>query len=102
MDLATLVFSAIAALGTVLGVWVASKSLREIVERKHRKLDAVLADYEKMFSRLYQHAMGDLDEAGHVKPEKARTFGEIADNMMYIHCGDEAEAWQRYRDAHGI
>lgn len=102
VNLATLIFSAIAAVGTVMGVWVASSSLREVVERKHRKLDAVIADYEKLFHRLYQHAMGDLDENGHVRQEKAAAFGEIADNIMYLHCGSEAEAWQRYREVHDI
>lgn len=102
MDLATLIFTAIAAVGSVLAVVVSSKPTRDALERRHRRLDAVTADYEKMFSRLYQHAMGDLDDAGHVKQEKARTFAEIAGNMMYLHCGSEAEAWQRYRQVNGI
>jgi hypothetical protein len=60
MDVATLVFSGIAALGAVLAVVVASRPLLRLVESKHGKLDAVLQDYEEMFGRLYRFVMEDL------------------------------------------
>jgi hypothetical protein len=102
MDVATLVFSAIAAVGTVMAVWVASGPLRQLIESKHRKLDAVTADYAEMFGRLYRFVMDDLNDTSHVKPENAKIFTEIAGNEMYLHCGSEAEAWQRYRQTHKI
>ena len=102
MDVATLAFSGIAAIGVVMTVAVASKPLLRLIEAKHQKLDAVLADYEEMFGRLYIFVMNDLDETGHVKAENAKIFTEIADNVMYLHAGNQAEAWQRYREIHEI
>jgi hypothetical protein len=51
MDTATLIFSGVAAVGAVMAVVVASRPLLRLVESKHRTLDAVLQDYEKMFAR---------------------------------------------------
>jgi hypothetical protein len=102
MGVATLVFSGIAAVGAVMAVAIASKPLLNLVEAKHQKLDAVLADYEEMFGRLYRFVMNDLDETGHVKAENAKIFTEIADNVMYLHAKDQVEAWQRYRESHEI
>jgi hypothetical protein len=102
MDAATLIFSGIAAVGAVMAVVVASRPLLRLVESKHRKLDAVLQDYEKMFGRLYRFVMEDLDTDSHVKTENAKIFTTIADNVMYLHAADEGEAWQTYRDVHDI
>ncbi len=102
MDTATLIFSAVAAVGTVLGVAVASGPLMRLVEAKHRKVDEVTGDYREMFARLYRFVMDDLDEGGHVKMENAKIFTQIAGNEMYIHTEDEAAAWQCYRETHGI
>lgn len=102
MGVATLIFAGIAAIGAVMAVVVASKPLLNLVESKHRRLDAIIADYEKMFGRLYAFVMNDLDEAGHVKPANARIFTAIAGNEMYIHAGDGADAWQSYRRTQGI
>ena len=102
MDVATLVFSGIAALGAVMAVVVASGPLLRLVGAKHRKLDAVLQDYEKMFGRLYRFVMEDLGADGRVKTENAKIFAMIADNVMYLHSAGECEAWQRYRDVHDI
>lgn len=102
MEMATLIFSGIAAIGAVMAVAVASKPLLRLIEAKHQKLDAVLADYEEMFGRLYRFVMDDLDDTGHVKTENAKVFTQIADSIMYLHCGSEAEAWQRYREIREI
>lgn len=102
MNVATLVFSGIAAVGAVMAVVVASGRLLRLVESKHSKRDAILADYAEMFGRAYRFAMEDLDEEGHVRPENAKVFDAIAGNVMYLHCGSEAEAWQRYRQVHEI
>ena len=102
MDVATLVFSGIAAVGAVMAVVVASKPLLRLVESKHGELDAVLRDYEEMFGRLYRFVMEDLDPDGHVKAENAKIFMAIADNLMYLHAGSEGEAWQAYREVHEI
>jgi len=102
MDVATLVFSGIAAIGAVMAVVVASKPLLRLVEAKHQKLDSVVTDYEEIFGRLYRFVMDDLDDAGHVKPENAKIFTVIAGNEMYLHCGSESEAWQRYRQVREI
>jgi hypothetical protein len=102
MDAATLIFSGIAAVGAVMAVVVAIGPLLRLVGSKHRKLDAVLQDYEKMFARLYRFVMEDPDADGHVKTENAKIFTTIADNVMYLHAADEGEAWQMYRDVHDI
>ena len=102
MDVATLIFSGIAAIGAVMTVTVASGRLLRLVESKHRKLDAVLQDYEEMFGRLYRFVMEDLDPDGHVKAENAKVFTTIADNVMYLHAASEGDAWQRYREVHEI
>lgn len=102
MEVMTLVFSGIAAVGAVMTVVVASGPLLRLVESKHGKLDAVLQDYEEMFGRLYRFAMEDLDPDGHVKTENAKVFATVADNVMYLHAGREGDAWQRYREVHEI
>ena len=102
MDIATLVFSGIAAVGAVMAVVVASRPLLGLVGSKHGKLDAVLRDYEEMFGRLYRFVMEDLDPGGHVKTENAKVFATIADDVMYLHAGSEADAWQSYREVHEI
>lgn len=102
MDVATLVFAGVAAVGAVLAVAVASKPLLRLVESKHRQRDEILGDYREMFGRLYRFAMDDLDSDGHVRTRNAQVFTQIADNVMYLHCKDEAEAWQRYREVHEI
>jgi hypothetical protein len=37
-----------------------------------------------------------------VKTENAKVFTTIADNVMYLHAGSEADAWQSYREVHEI
>jgi hypothetical protein len=102
MDVATLVFSGIAALGAVMAVVVASGPFLRLVKDKHGKLDAVLQDYEKMFGRLYRFVMEDLDADGKVKTKNAKIFATVADNVMYLHSANEGEAWQSYRDVHDL
>lgn len=64
MAVGTLVFSAIAALGSVMAVIVASQPVRRITADKHRKLDYVTQSYTEIFGRLYRFAMEDLDAEG--------------------------------------
>lgn len=98
----TVIFSGIAALGTVLAVVVASKPVLQIIDERRGREEHILASYREMFGRTYQFVMNDLDDNGKVKPANARIFAQIVGNMMYLHCGDEDEAWQRYRDTHEI
>ena len=102
VDILTLIFSGIAAVGAVMAVCVASGPQMRLVESKHRKLDKVTDSYREMFGRAYRFVMDDLDGTGHVKPENAKTFGRLADGVMYRHAADEAEAWERHRDIHGL
>jgi hypothetical protein len=102
MSVATLIFAAIAAVGSVLAVVINSQPLLDLVEDKHRRRDHILQSYEEMFGRLYRFVMADLDEAGHVKAENAKIFTTVADNVMYLHSGSEAEAWQRYKEVHDL
>jgi hypothetical protein len=102
MDIATLVFSGIAAVGAVMAVSVASRPLLSLVESKQGKREAVLRENEEMFGRLYRFVMEDLDPDGHVKTENAKVFATIADDVMYLHAGREADAWQSYRGVHEI
>jgi hypothetical protein len=102
MEVATVIFAAIAAVGSVLAVIVASKPFLRLVEEKHRQQDRIIADYREMFGRLYRFVMEDLGEDGLVKTANAQVFTKIADNVMYLHCRDEDEAWERYRQVHEI
>jgi hypothetical protein len=75
---------------------------RPLVASKHRERDRILEDYREMFGRLYRFVTDDLDGDGHVKAANAQVFTKVAENVMYLHCRDETEAWQRYREVHEI
>lgn len=102
MELLGVIFSGIAAVGVVLGIAVASKPWLAIVGTRRGREEHILASYRKMFGRTYQLVTNDLDEDGKTKPANARTFTQVVGNEMYLHCTDETEAWQRYRDTHEI